>query len=94
MVLVLWLLDYWTRAARYRARQGLIGEERAKAKRKSEAAMSHATESIFMLVGQGGAPNTHSWSVKFLFICWAGARARRSAWQGRAGRGRSLDSRV
>jgi hypothetical protein len=52
VVLVLSLLDNFTRAARYRALEEHHGVERVLRKRRRERAMEHASESIFMLVGQ------------------------------------------
>jgi len=73
VVIMLSILDACTRRARYRAMERQHGLERASVKKRKEAAMQHATESIFMLMGQGSAPASRSWSVRILFICWAGA---------------------
>jgi hypothetical protein len=54
VVLVLSVLDSWTRAARYRALEEHDGLDRMMRKRRREHAMQYASESIFMLVGQVG----------------------------------------
>ncbi|GBF97660.1 glutamate receptor [Raphidocelis subcapitata] len=66
-------LDATTRRARYRALERTHGAGRADDKRQKDKAraMRYASESVFMLVGSGGVPQTHSWSVKILFMCWA-----------------------
>jgi hypothetical protein len=68
VVLVLSLLDNFTRAARYRALEEHHGVERVLRKRRRERAMEHASESIFMLVGQvrpaaGGGGGRQCWNT-------------------------------
>lgn len=70
VILALSLLDAATRRARHRALARYYGVERAARKRRRERAMEYATESVFMLMGQGSPPNSRAWSVRVLFVCW------------------------
>jgi hypothetical protein len=63
-------LDAATRRARYKALEATHGAARAAHSREKDKAraMRYASETVFMLVGSGGVPQTHSWSVKLLFM--------------------------